>query len=200
MDERQFFTEKTETQAQSLSCPTCKQVAEYPIRWIRRTKKPSLPSGANEQDRARYKNARDYMKAEANVAFPGYISDTRTLYHGLNTIFVAPLFSGTGQRVKLLEAFAMGCPVVTTRVGAMGFPVEDGSQALIAETTDGFEAALRRLAADATLRRDMGNKARAMILEHFTWFVRLTSARWEQRYSLYSPFWFCITPSLASER
>jgi len=61
MDERQFFTEKTETQAQSLSCPTCKQVAEYPIRWIRRTKKPSLPSGANEQDRARYKNARDYM-------------------------------------------------------------------------------------------------------------------------------------------
>jgi glycosyltransferase involved in cell wall biosynthesis len=111
----------------------------------------------------------EHMKAGPNVAFPGYISDTRTLYHGLNTIFVAPLFSGTGQRVKLLEAFAMGCPVVTTRVGAMGFPVEDGSQALIAETTDGFEAALRRLAADETLRRDMGNKARAMILQHFTW-------------------------------
>ena len=61
MDERQFFTEKTETQPQSLSCPTCKQAAEYQIRWIRRTKKGSLPSGANEEDRARFKNARDYM-------------------------------------------------------------------------------------------------------------------------------------------
>jgi hypothetical protein len=61
MDERQFFTEKTETQPQSLSCPACKQMGEYQIRWIRRTKKASLPPGANEQDRARFKNARDYM-------------------------------------------------------------------------------------------------------------------------------------------
>jgi hypothetical protein len=61
MDERQFFTEKTETQPQSLNCPACRQVGEYQIRWIRRTKKASLPPGANEQDRARFKNARDYM-------------------------------------------------------------------------------------------------------------------------------------------
>jgi hypothetical protein len=61
MDERQFFIEKTETQSQSLNCPSCRQVGEYPIRWIRRTKKASLPPGANEMDRARFKNARDYM-------------------------------------------------------------------------------------------------------------------------------------------
>ena len=61
MDERQFFNEKTETQTQPLNCPSCKQVGEYQIRWIRRTRKPSLPAGANEQDRARFKNARDYM-------------------------------------------------------------------------------------------------------------------------------------------
>ena len=61
MDERQFFNEKTETQPQSISCPMCRQVGEYQIRWIRRSKKPSLPPGANEQDRARFKNARDYM-------------------------------------------------------------------------------------------------------------------------------------------
>ena len=61
MDERQFFTEKTESQPQSLNCPSCKQVADYQIRWIRRTRKPSLPPGANEEDRARFKKARDYM-------------------------------------------------------------------------------------------------------------------------------------------
>jgi hypothetical protein len=61
MDERQFFIEKTETQPLSISCPTCRQVADYPIRWIRRTRKPALPGGANEEDRARFKKARDYM-------------------------------------------------------------------------------------------------------------------------------------------
>ena len=61
MDERQFFTEKTETLPLSLNCPSCRQVGDYQIRWIRRTKKPSLPSGADEHDRARFKNARDYM-------------------------------------------------------------------------------------------------------------------------------------------
>jgi hypothetical protein len=61
MDERQYFNEKTESQPQSISCPQCRQVGEYPIRWIRRTRKASLPPGANEEDRARFKNARDYM-------------------------------------------------------------------------------------------------------------------------------------------
>ena len=62
------------------------------------------------------------FKSTANVSFPGYVPDARKLYRRPNTIVVAPLFSGTGQRVKLLEAFAMACPVVSTTVGAMGFP------------------------------------------------------------------------------
>jgi hypothetical protein len=61
MDEREFFNEKTETQPQTISCPTCKRANEYQIRWIRRSKKPSLPPRANEQDRARFLKARDYM-------------------------------------------------------------------------------------------------------------------------------------------
>jgi hypothetical protein len=39
----------------------CKTSAEYQIRWIRRTKKPSLPPRADADDNARFKNARDYM-------------------------------------------------------------------------------------------------------------------------------------------
>jgi hypothetical protein len=61
MDEREFFTEKTESQPQTLNCPSCRQAAEYTIRWIRRTKKPSLPPRANPEDRARFEKARDYM-------------------------------------------------------------------------------------------------------------------------------------------
>ena len=63
----------------------------------------------------------------------------------------------------------MACPVVTTRVGAMGFPIENGVQALLAETAEEFENALGRLVADSGLRRRTGENARAMILNRFTW-------------------------------
>jgi hypothetical protein len=61
VDERDFFTEKAEARPQMLQCPSCRQSAEYQIRWMRRTKKQSLPPRANEEDRARFKAARDYM-------------------------------------------------------------------------------------------------------------------------------------------
>ena len=56
-----------------------------------------------------------------NVRFSGYVSDIRAFYCRPNTIVATPLFSGTGQRVKLLEAFAMGCPTITSSIGAVGF-------------------------------------------------------------------------------
>jgi len=104
-----------------------------------------------------------------NVELTGHVPDTRTLYHSPNTIVMAPLFYGTGQRVKLLEAFSMACPVVTTRVGAMGFPVDAGVNMLIAQNADEFAAALRRLVAEPGLRRRLGDNARAMILDRFDW-------------------------------
>jgi len=61
VDEREFFTEKNESQPHKLNCPSCKEAAEYQIRWIKRTKKASLPPRANEEDRAGFMNARDYM-------------------------------------------------------------------------------------------------------------------------------------------
>jgi hypothetical protein len=61
LEERDFVTEKNETHVHTLNCPSCKQAAEYQIRWIERTKKGALPPRANEEDRARFKNARDYM-------------------------------------------------------------------------------------------------------------------------------------------
>lgn len=61
MDERQFFNEKNESQPQTLHCPSCKQPGEYQVRWIRRTRKPTLPPGASAEDRMRFQKARDYM-------------------------------------------------------------------------------------------------------------------------------------------
>ena len=109
------------------------------------------------------------VSVNPNVELIGHVPDTRTLYHRSNTIVVAPLFSGTGQRVKLLEAFSMACPVVTTRIGAMGFPIESGVNMFLAETPDEYAVALHRLITEPVLRRRVGDNARAMILDRFTW-------------------------------
>ncbi|MDE3155755.1 MAG: hypothetical protein KGN76_11670 [Acidobacteriota bacterium] len=61
LDERQFFTEKSETRAETLTCPKCRRAGEYQLRWIVRHKKDRLPPGADERDRALYGKLRDYM-------------------------------------------------------------------------------------------------------------------------------------------
>ena len=61
MQERDYFTEKNETRTETFVCPACRQSAEYSIRWIRRTRKASLPRHAGPDDQARFRNARDYM-------------------------------------------------------------------------------------------------------------------------------------------
>jgi ribosomal protein L44E len=61
MNERDFFDEKPENKRATYSCPYCRQQSEYEVRWLKRTKKASLPRGASEQDRARFQKSRDYL-------------------------------------------------------------------------------------------------------------------------------------------
>jgi polysaccharide biosynthesis protein PslH len=114
-------------------------------------------------------HAPNTFRARPNVRFPGYVRDTRELYHRPNTIVAAPLFSGTGQRVKLLEAFSMACPVVTTSVGASGFPIQSGAEAFIADNAHEFERSIHQLLSSVDLRRQMGAKGREMIVRQFNW-------------------------------
>ena len=109
------------------------------------------------------------LSGAQNVVFPGFVPDIRDVYNRPNTIVMAPLFSGTGQRVKMLEAFAMGCPVVTTRLGATGFPVRNGEEALIANTAPEFSDALRKLMDSMDFRRELGERGRRMVCEKFDW-------------------------------
>lgn len=61
LDERAFFTEKSETRPGRYQCPKCRRTGEYPIRWVRRSKKDRLPPGADEADKAKYAKLRDYL-------------------------------------------------------------------------------------------------------------------------------------------
>ncbi len=61
MNEQDFFNEKQEVKKATFSCPHSRTRGEFDVRWLKRTRKPAPPRGANEQDRARYQKSRDYM-------------------------------------------------------------------------------------------------------------------------------------------
>jgi hypothetical protein len=61
LDERDFFNNRNETRNDPLVCPRCKRTNEYAMKWVIRTRKDRLPSGADDRDRALYAKLRDYM-------------------------------------------------------------------------------------------------------------------------------------------
>jgi len=85
------------------------------------------------------------------------------------TVIVVPLRMGSGVRMRILTAMAMGKAIVTTPVGAEGLPVRDGEHLLIREDAPSFARAVLALLQDGTERRRLGEAARRLVQEHFTW-------------------------------
>lgn len=81
-------------------------------------------------------------------------------------IAAVPLLTGSGIRMRILEAWARGLPVVATRVAAAGFSVESGRELLIADSAEDFAQAVRRLQADTALRAQLVANGRAYLRRH----------------------------------
>jgi len=72
-----------------------------------------------------------------------------------------PLRVGSGTRIKILESWAAGVPVVASRVAAEGLPYRDGRDLLIAETTEEFAQALARIWRDPALAARLAEAGRS---------------------------------------
>lgn len=81
----------------------------------------------------------------------GFLEDLEPLY-ARSIAMIAPITGGSGVRMKLLEGFRAGMPVVTTPDGAFGLPLVDGQDALISADPAGFAERTAKLANDAALR------------------------------------------------
>ncbi|MDP2314569.1 MAG: glycosyltransferase [Pseudomonadota bacterium] len=102
------------------------------------------PPRALESDRVRFTGPLDDLPAHIEAA----------------DVCVCPIFAGGGTRMKLLEYFAAGKPVVSTAVGAEGLEVRDDEHIVFAER-EAFPAAVRALLDDPDRRRRIGRAARA---------------------------------------
>jgi GT2 family glycosyltransferase/glycosyltransferase involved in cell wall biosynthesis len=79
------------------------------------------------------------MAASPHIEMLGTLEDVRPLLESCS-VFICPVLSGSGVRVKLLEAFSAGIPVVSTRVGAEGLAEEDGGICALADRPEDFAA------------------------------------------------------------
>jgi glycosyltransferase involved in cell wall biosynthesis len=84
-------------------------------------------------------------------------------------VAVVPLLAGSGTRLKILEAWAAGVPVVSTFLGAEGLPVRAGEHLLLADGAADFVEAVSRLLASKELRRKVGMAGRLLLEKEFTW-------------------------------
>ena len=90
-------------------------------------------------------------------------------YFAEATVFVVPLRIGSGTRLKILEALAMGKAIVSTSVGAEGLALKDGEEIFIADEPAAFADAVTRLLTDVPLRRRIGENGRARVEQDYDW-------------------------------
>jgi polysaccharide biosynthesis protein PslH len=103
-----------------------------------------------------------------NLRLTGWVEDIRP-YVARGSVCIVPLRIGGGTRLKIFEAMAMGKAVVSTSVGAEGLPVRSGQNILLADAPKGFADCVISLLRSADERKRLGDAARAMVQEHYSW-------------------------------
>lgn len=104
----------------------------------------------------------------AGVQVTGFVDDIRPWY-ARAAVSVIPLRLARGVQNKVLEAMAMGRPVVTTRKVAEGVGAKDGDHLLVADGHKAFAGAVIDLYQDPAARRQLGEAARRFVVENFDW-------------------------------
>ncbi len=110
----------------------------------------------------------------------GFVDDIRPLF-ATASVFVCPIRSGSGVRVKLLEAFAAGIPVVSTRVGAEGLAREDGAFCYLSDGAEQFADRVIEVFEHPERGAEMAARARAEV--ETNWDMAVITRRLAESYT-----------------
>jgi glycosyltransferase involved in cell wall biosynthesis len=119
------------------------------------------------------------LRHASGVIAPGYVGDVEP-YWRRSRVFVAPLLAGGGMRVKILDAWAHGLPVVSTSIGAEGLTYRNGENIFIADTPEEVAGSLIKLLTGAGLAEQVGANARRWVEDRYDW--RKEYSRWDSVY------------------
>lgn len=106
------------------------------------------------------------FRALSDVEFTGTVPDMRGEV-ARAAVCVVPIRMGSGTRLKILEAAAMGKAIVSTRIGAEGLDFVDGEEIVLADDPALFATATARLLHDPWQRKTVGDGARQRVEEQY---------------------------------
>jgi glycosyltransferase involved in cell wall biosynthesis len=113
---------------------------------------------------------------DMGVEWRGYV-DSLPAVQARSSLFVAPLRSGGGSKLKVLEALAAGLAVVTTHQGASGLDLQDGVHARIDDSAAGLVDALVATLSQPEAAQALGERGRAHVQARYDWSA--AAAQWE---------------------
>jgi glycosyltransferase involved in cell wall biosynthesis len=122
------------------------------VRWV----------GRATEDERRFHSERH------GITMTGYVEDIRPIVQQA-ACYVAPLRAGGGTRLKILDAWAMGKALVSTRVGCAGLTARDGENLLIRDDPQGFARGVLDLLNDPGLRERLARGARDTVERTYAW-------------------------------
>jgi sugar transferase (PEP-CTERM/EpsH1 system associated) len=121
----------------------------------------------------------DVLRHNPGITITGYVEDIRPYIAGA-TVYVAPLRVGGGTRLKLMEAMSMGKAIVSTSLGAEGYPVANGQELILADEPDSFAQAVLHLLDNPQRRKELGQAGQALVQANYDWEILIP--RLEQIY------------------
>ncbi len=131
-------------------------------------------------------------RAAGNVEVTGYVSDLMPFLEE-TAVFIIPLLAGGGMRVKMLDAWAWGLPVVTTPIGAEGIQVRKGNNVLLADTPMEFANAVIAVLKNPQLSSRLVRQGRQTLENHYDW--RKVYQAWDEVYNCASSLSFHTLPA-----
>ena len=114
-----------------------------------------------------------------NLDVTGYVVDV-TDYLAETAVFIVPLHAGGGMRVKIIDAWSWGLPIVSTTIGAEGVKYADGENLLIGDSANEFAAAVLRLLRSPDLADGIARTGRQTAETDYEW--RKIYKAWDQVY------------------
>lgn len=107
-------------------------------------------------------------KENEKIIFTGRVDDLRP-YIKATSVFLSPIAFGTGIKTKILEAFAMGMPVITNSVGIEGIEAKNGIHCIISDDAETLAYSLDILIEDVEKRQKLANEAQQLAKEKYQW-------------------------------
>jgi len=108
------------------------------------------------------------LTVDSRVEVTGYLSDPVSQVASAD-VFVVPLLTGEGMRVKILDAWSWGIPIVSTSIGAEGILAKERENILLADNAVDFASAVLSALEDRSLNQRLRTCGRAWVEEHYNW-------------------------------